>query len=64
VQAYYITGDPKWTKYFRMIKRELLDTQDLGDVVLGVRLRTHGGGAAWGAGTSALEDRQVLEGDL
>ena len=27
VQAYYITGDPKWTKYFRMIKRMLLETQ-------------------------------------
>jgi hypothetical protein len=27
VQAYYITGDPKWTKYFRMIKRHLLERQ-------------------------------------
>lgn len=27
VQAYYITGDPKWQRYFRMIKRELLDQQ-------------------------------------
>ncbi len=27
VQAYYITGDPKWTKYFRMIKGKLLERQ-------------------------------------
>jgi hypothetical protein len=27
VQAYYITGDPKWTKYFRMIKSMLLELQ-------------------------------------
>ena len=27
VQAYYITGDPKWTKYFRMIKGMLLQQQ-------------------------------------
>ncbi len=27
VQAYYITGDPKWTKYFRTIKGMLLDQQ-------------------------------------
>jgi hypothetical protein len=27
VQAYYITGDPKWTKYFRMIKTMLLQQQ-------------------------------------
>jgi hypothetical protein len=27
VQAYYITGDPKWTKYFRMIKSMLLEQQ-------------------------------------
>lgn len=27
VQAYYITGDPKWTKYFRMIKGMLLEQQ-------------------------------------
>ena len=27
VQAYYITGDPKWTKYFRLIKRSLLEQQ-------------------------------------
>ncbi|MEO6597305.1 MAG: prenyltransferase/squalene oxidase repeat-containing protein [Planctomycetota bacterium] len=27
VQAYYITGDPKWTKYFRMISGMLLDQQ-------------------------------------
>ncbi|MFT4841444.1 MAG: hypothetical protein ACJA0V_000197 [Planctomycetota bacterium] len=27
VQAYYITGDPKWQSYFRKIKRILLDRQ-------------------------------------
>ncbi|MBL8725678.1 MAG: terpene cyclase/mutase family protein [Planctomycetes bacterium] len=27
VQAYYITGDPKWTKYFRTIKSLLLSRQ-------------------------------------
>ena len=27
VQAYYITGDPKWTKYFRLIKGILLEQQ-------------------------------------
>ncbi len=27
VQAYYITGDPKWTTYFRKIKARLLDRQ-------------------------------------
>ncbi|MGK0201569.1 MAG: hypothetical protein ACI9S9_000627, partial [Planctomycetota bacterium] len=27
VQAYYITGDPKWQSYFRKIKRMLLDRQ-------------------------------------
>jgi hypothetical protein len=27
VQAYYITGDPKWTKYFRTIKELLLQQQ-------------------------------------
>jgi hypothetical protein len=27
VQAYYITGDPKWTKYFRLIKATLLQQQ-------------------------------------
>jgi hypothetical protein len=27
VQAYYITGDPKWTKYFRHIKQTLLQQQ-------------------------------------
>lgn len=27
VQAYYITGDPKWTNYFRTIKGMLLDRQ-------------------------------------
>jgi hypothetical protein len=27
VQAYYITGDPKWQRYFRTIKRMLLDRQ-------------------------------------
>jgi len=27
VQAYYITGDPKWTKYFRTIKASLLRQQ-------------------------------------
>jgi hypothetical protein len=27
VQAYYITGDPKWTKYFKVIKRILLEQQ-------------------------------------
>ncbi|MBL8738130.1 MAG: terpene cyclase/mutase family protein [Planctomycetes bacterium] len=27
VQAYYITGDPKWTKYFRTIKASLLSQQ-------------------------------------
>ncbi len=27
VQAYYITGDPKWTQYFKHIKGILLDTQ-------------------------------------
>ncbi|MBL9076538.1 MAG: terpene cyclase/mutase family protein [Planctomycetes bacterium] len=27
VQAYYITGDPKWTKYFRLIKSILLQQQ-------------------------------------
>jgi hypothetical protein len=27
VQAYYITGDPKWTKYFRSIKARLLARQ-------------------------------------
>ncbi|MFY9343631.1 MAG: prenyltransferase/squalene oxidase repeat-containing protein [Planctomycetota bacterium] len=27
VQAYYITGDPKWTQYFRLIKGILLDRQ-------------------------------------
>ena len=27
VQAYYITGDPKWQRYFRSIKRKLLDSQ-------------------------------------
>ena len=27
VQAYYITGDPKWTKYFKVIKGILLDQQ-------------------------------------
>ena len=27
VQAYYITGDPKWTQYFKRIKSILLDTQ-------------------------------------
>jgi squalene cyclase len=27
VQAYYITGDPKWTKYFRTVKRQLLEQQ-------------------------------------
>ncbi|MBX3463344.1 MAG: terpene cyclase/mutase family protein [Planctomycetes bacterium] len=27
VQAYYITGDPKWTKYFRLIKGTLLQQQ-------------------------------------
>lgn len=27
VQAYYITGDPKWTSYFKMIKSILLDAQ-------------------------------------
>ena len=27
VQAYYITGDPKWTKYFRAIKTRLLARQ-------------------------------------
>jgi len=27
VQAYYITGDPKWTKYFRLIKGMLLEQQ-------------------------------------
>jgi hypothetical protein len=27
VQAYYITGDPKWTKYFRYIKNTLLEQQ-------------------------------------
>jgi hypothetical protein len=31
VQAYYITGDPKWTQYFRMIKTMLLDLQNRGD---------------------------------
>ncbi|MFM1871711.1 MAG: hypothetical protein RL398_1133, partial [Planctomycetota bacterium] len=27
VQAYYITGDPKWTTYFRKVKTRLLDRQ-------------------------------------
>ncbi len=27
VQAYYITGDPRWQRYFRKIKRMLLDRQ-------------------------------------
>lgn len=27
VQAYYITGDPKWTKYFRTMKAQLLARQ-------------------------------------
>jgi hypothetical protein len=27
VQAYYITGDPKWTKYFRTMKELLLSRQ-------------------------------------
>jgi len=27
VQAYYITGDPKWQRYFRTVKRILLDGQ-------------------------------------
>lgn len=27
VQAYYITGDPKWTKYFRIMKEQLLKMQ-------------------------------------
>jgi hypothetical protein len=27
VQAYYITGDPKWTQYFKLIKSNLLDQQ-------------------------------------
>jgi hypothetical protein len=27
VQAYYITGDPKWQRYFRTVKRMLLDSQ-------------------------------------
>ena len=27
VQAYYITGDPKWTKYFRTMKTLLLQKQ-------------------------------------
>ncbi|MCA8973353.1 MAG: terpene cyclase/mutase family protein [Planctomycetes bacterium] len=27
VQAYYVTGDPKWTKYFKDIKRRLLRMQ-------------------------------------
>lgn len=27
VQAYYITGDPKWTSYFKTVKRMLLDRQ-------------------------------------
>jgi hypothetical protein len=27
VQAYYITGDPKWTQYFKRVKTMLLDSQ-------------------------------------
>ena len=27
VQAYYITGDPKWQRYFRTVKRILLERQ-------------------------------------
>jgi hypothetical protein len=50
VQAYYITGDPKWTKYFRMIKRELLDTQERDG-----RWRCHTGpGDAFGTAVATL----------
>jgi hypothetical protein len=50
VQAYYITGDPKWTGYYRMIKRMLLDSQQRDG-----RWRCHTGpGDAFGTAVATL----------
>lgn len=50
VQAYYVTGDPKWTRYFRSIKRKLLDSQ-----LSNGRWRCHTGpGDAFGTAVATL----------
>ncbi len=50
VQAYYITGDPKWTQYFRKIKAQLLELQQPDG-----RWRCHTGpGDAFGTAVASL----------
>lgn len=50
VQAYYITGDPRWQRYFRTVKRMLLDRQQSDG-----RWRcTTGPGDAFGTAVSTL----------
>ncbi|MBL9078071.1 MAG: terpene cyclase/mutase family protein [Planctomycetes bacterium] len=50
VQAYYITGDPKWTEYFRFMKRTLL-AQQQSDGSWPCRV---GPGAAFGTAVATL----------